>query len=244
VMSHLTEKQIRELNLQLLGEKLDLERRFDHNENLGLSISFAQNTGELSMYDNHPGDIATEIYERAKDIALNEHDEFQLLQVNEALKLMEQGEYGICIFCKEPISFERLQAIPTTLYCFEHVPDPHTSERRPIEEKLLSPPFGRTSLDELSGQNQFDGEDAWQIVESWGNSDSPAMSENRNVDDYNEIYIESDENEGFVESYENFVATDLYGQEVTIVRGNAYRDYLHKGEGEPLLEPDHKDDED
>lgn len=243
-MSHLTKQQLRELNLQLLEEKLDLERQFDHTEHFGISLSMRDNTSEFSMYDNHPADTATELYEREKDIALNEHAEFHLIQVNEALSHIEQGDYGVCVFCHQPIPFERLQAIPTTLYCKEHVPDPHESEGRPIEEQFLAPPFGRTSLDELSEQNQFDGEDAWQIVESWGNSDSPAMSENRNVEDYNDVYIEADEHEGFVESYESFVATDLYGKQVTIVRNKAYQDYIHNGEGDPLLEPEHYYDND
>lgn len=242
-MSHLTEQQKRELHLQLLEEKLYLERQRDHSESFGLAYSFRENTGELSMYDNHPADSATEIYERSKDIALNENAEYHLVQVDEALAHMEQGDYGICVYCKSPIPFERLQAIPTTLYCKEHVPDPAESERRPVEEKLLEPPFGRTSLDELSEQNQFDGEDAWQIVESWGTSNTPAMAEDPNVDDYNDMYIEADEHEGFVESYESFVATDLYGEQVSVVRSKSYRDYMNNGEGDPLLEPEHEYDE-
>jgi YteA family regulatory protein len=243
-MNHLTEQQLRELNLQLLEEKLDLERHFGTNDNFGLSRSFIDSTGELSMYDNHPGDIATEIYEREKDISLNEHAEFHLNQVNEALAHMDQGDYGVCIFCKAPIAFERLQAIPTTLYCFEHVPDPHESERRPVEEQVLYPPFGRTSMDERNDETEFDGEDAWQIVESWGTSNTPAFAEDPNVEDYNAMYIEADEHEGYVESFESFVATDLYGEHVTIVRGKAYRDYLNNGEGDPLLEPENSYDDD
>jgi YteA family regulatory protein len=237
-MNQLTKQQIHELYLRLLEEKLSLERRFAQNDSFGLSNSFRDSTSELSMYDNHPGDIGTEIFERSKDLSLNEHAEFELEQVNEALSHINQGDYGICIYCQKPISFERLQAIPTALTCKEHVPDPHTSERRPVEEEFLSPPFGRTSLDERGDQNGFDGEDAWQIVESWGNSSSPAFAEDPNVSDYNEMYIEADEQEGFVESYESFVATDLYGQEVTIVRNKAYHDYIHNGEGDPLLEPE------
>jgi YteA family regulatory protein len=237
-MNHLTKQQLRELNLQLLEEKISLERRIDHSENNGLSISFFQNTNELSMYDNHPADIGTELFERSKDLALNEQSELQLQQVDEALARMAEGDYGTCIFCHEPIPLERLQTIPTTLTCIKHVPDPAESERRPVEEEILAPPFGRTSLDELSEQNQFDGEDAWQIVARYGNSNSPAMSENRQVEDYDEVYIEPDELLGFVESYESFVATDLYGQEVSIVRNKAYRDYMRNGEGERLLEPD------
>jgi YteA family regulatory protein len=239
-MNHLTKTQMNELRLKLLEEKLSLEERLDETEHFGLSHdSLRQNTGELSTYDNHPADVATELYERSKDIALTENAEHHLEQVNAALDKMEIGDYGTCKACGKPISFERLQAIPTTEYCKEHVPDPHVSERRPVEERFLAPPFGRTSLDEIAfSQNQFDGEDAWQIVESWGNSDSPAMSENRNVDDYKDVYIESDEQEGFVESYESFLATDLYGEHVSVVRNKAYRDYLESGEGEGLLEPD------
>jgi YteA family regulatory protein len=235
-MNHLTKQQLRELNLLLLEEKISLERRFDHTENMGLSISFFQNTNELSMYDNHPADIGTELFERSKDLALNEQMEIQLEQVDEALALMQAGNYGTCVFCHEPIPFERLQTIPTTLYCIKHVPDPVESERRPVEEEVLAPPFGRTSLDEHADQNQFDGEDAWQIVEHWGNSDSPAMSENRQVEDYDHVSIESDELDGYVEAYESFVATDLYGQTVSIVRNSAYRDYMQNGLGVPLLE--------
>ncbi|SDM91168.1 transcriptional regulator, TraR/DksA family [Paenibacillus sp. yr247] len=237
-MSHLTEEQLKELYLQLLEEKLDLEKHFATNDNFGLSNSFTDSTGELSMYDNHPGDIATEIYEREKDISLNEHAEFHLQQVDEALAHMESGDYGICVFCKKPIPFERLQAIPTTLYCLEHVPDPNQSFRRPVEEQVLFPPFGRTSFDERNDETEFDGEDAWQIVESWGTSNTPAFAEDSNVENYNEMYIEADEHEGYVESFESFVATDLYGEHVTIVRSKAYRDYMHNGEGDPLLEPE------
>ncbi|MBP1992776.1 TraR/DksA C4-type zinc finger protein [Paenibacillus eucommiae] len=237
-MKHLTKEQVRELQLWLLQDKVDLERRFDRNNNFGLENGMVQETGELSMYDNHPGDTATELYERSKDISLNEHAEFELRQVDEALSHIEKGDYGVCVYCNANIPFERLQAIPTTLYCKEHVPDPHTSERRPVEEQFLNPPFGRTSLDEQSGQNQFDGEDAWQIVESWGTSNTPAFAEDNQVEDYEHMYIEADENDGFVEAYESFVATDLYGQEVTIVRNKAYNDYMDKGEGEHLLEDD------
>jgi hypothetical protein len=152
---------------------------------------------------------------------------------------MEAGRYGECVTCGKPIPYERLKAVPTTQYCIDHVPDPHSSDRRPVEEQLLAPPFGRTSLDELPEHNEFDGEDAWQIVESWGTSDTPAMAENPNIaDGYQDMYIESDEPDGYVEPLESFLATDIYGKSVMVVRNEAYRDYMHSGEGESILEPD------
>ncbi|MNI26538.1 hypothetical protein D3C73_802400 [compost metagenome] len=56
--------------------------------------------------------------------------------------------------------------------------------------------------------------------------------------DYADMYIEADEHDGYVEAYESFVATDLYGEHVTIVRNQAYQDYIQQGEGDHLLELD------
>ncbi|MVO99348.1 TraR/DksA C4-type zinc finger protein [Paenibacillus lutrae] len=238
-MLSLNEQQIGQIRQQLMTERQELNKQLENDEHFGLRESLRDNTGELSMYDNHPADLGTELFEREKDISLLENVENHLNQVNLALEKMNAGTYGLCAECGKAIPFERLSAIPTTLYCYEHVPDRYASDRRPIEEAVLAPPFGRTSLDELSEQNQFDGEDAWQIVESWGTSNSPAMAEDNQVSDYNDMAIEADELDGYVEPFESFLATDIYGNHLTIIRNKAYRSYLDNNEGDPLLEPDH-----
>ena len=48
------------------------------------------------------------------------------------------------------------------------------------------------------------------------------FAEDPNVESYDEMYMEADEHVGYVESFESFVATDLYGEHVTIVRSKAY----------------------
>jgi YteA family regulatory protein len=242
-MKHLTREQLSGLHQTLLQEKAELEERFSHNDNFGMSEALSDSIGELSLRDNHPGDIGSEVFERGKDLALNELAEKELLDVETALALFAKGEYGTCAVCGKPIPFERLQAVPSTAFCIEHVPGKSVSERRPVEERLMSPPFGRTSLDERSDQNQFDGEDAWQIVNSWGTSNTPALAEDPEISDYEDMYIESDENDGYVEDLESFLATDIYGDGVFVVRNKAYYDYLKRRDGEPLLEPDNADQE-
>ncbi|WP_442603789.1 TraR/DksA C4-type zinc finger protein [Paenibacillus sp. KN14-4R] len=237
-MYHLTNSELFELKKQLQNEQKFLKEHAGQDGSFGLSNSLREASGELSAYDNHPGDTATELYEREKDIALQENYEEHLNEVNKALVAMQQGTYGICRTCNTPIDYERLQAVPTTLYCKTHSPSQHSSDRRPIEEEFLAPPFGRTSMDERSEWTGFDGEDAWQIVASWGNSNSPAMSENRDVTSYDEMTIESDEADGYVEPFESFLATDLYGKQLSVVRNKAYHQYIHDGEGEALLEFD------
>lgn len=231
------------LKSRLLQEKSELEARVQGNGHYGLTSSYRDATGELSGIDNHPADAGTEMFERSKDLALLEKDALRLERVEAALSRMESGEYGHCAACGKFIPMERLEALPTAIYCIEHEPMRVNIESRPVEEAFLSPPFGRTSLDERDDQNGFDGEDAWQIVESWGTSNSPAMAEGNNVEDYESMAIESDENDGFVEPLESFLATDITGNHVSVVRNRAYHRYLADREGDPLLEPDEYADE-
>jgi YteA family regulatory protein len=237
----LTRKQIQELKQQLIDEKKALEKQFEHNDNFGLTSAHSVMAGELSTYDNHPADTASELYEREKDIALNEHAEFHLDDIMRALEDIEIGHYGTCKKCGKDIPFERLQAVPTTEYCIEHAREDYIPFKRPVEEEFENPPFGRTSLDEHE-DTQFDGEDAWQIVERWGNSDSPAMAEDPEIHDYEELTIEADESEGYVEDIESFLATDIYGNNVTVIRNEAYQRYMLNNEGDHLLEPEYLTD--
>ena len=240
----LTEERLEALRRRLLEEKSEIERRTAANRHYGLNASLRDSTGDLSTNDNHPGDEGTELFERSKDFALMEKDALRLNRIDAALERMDTGEYGRCAACGRFIPYERLDALPTAIYCTEHEPMRQLSARRPVEEELLHPPFGRSSMDERGDADGFDGEDAWQIVESWGSSNSPAMAENPNAEyDYDNMAIEADENDGYVETIESFLATDITGRDVSVVRNRAYRQYLAGQEGEPLLEPDERVEE-
>ncbi|RAP76635.1 TraR/DksA C4-type zinc finger protein [Paenibacillus montanisoli] len=236
-MTNLTNSQLRDLRSQLVVEKAAIEQRLASSEHYGFSSSLKDESGDLSSYDNHPADAATETYERGKDLALHEQEELHLSRIEAALSAIDDGIYGKCRTCGNSIPFERLQALPDTLYCTAHSPRQDISERRPVEEEYLYPGFGRTSMDDHEdGYNGFDGEDAWQIVESWGTSESPATSENANVRNYDEIGIEADEADGYVEPLESFLATDITGKHVSVVRNQQYYDYMDHEEGDHMLE--------
>ena len=168
--------QMQRLRQRLLQEKREIEDRVSRNDHYQLSDSMRHSVGDLSVNDNHPGDLGTEMFERSKDNALLERESFRLKRVEDALARMQSGEYGRCKQCGAFIPMERLEAIPTADHCVEHEPRQNPSETRPAEEPFLQPPFGRTSLDERD-QTAFDGEDAWQRLEAVGTSDSPAMAQ-------------------------------------------------------------------
>ena len=74
---------------------------------------------ELSDYDNHPADAASETFERTKNHALDENFKEMIGGIDEALRKIENGTYGTCDRCGEPINVERLKAIPYATLCID-----------------------------------------------------------------------------------------------------------------------------
>src|SRR5437764_10847136 len=68
---------------------------------------------ELSDYDQHPADTATETFEREKDLSILEQLENELAELQAALSRVEEGTYGIDEVTGEPIDPARLDALPT-----------------------------------------------------------------------------------------------------------------------------------
>lgn len=65
-------------------------------------------------------DFAEQAVERANDQvleALDENMRHEILQIDHAINLMEQGKYGVCEFCQKPIAEKRLAALPFTNLC-------------------------------------------------------------------------------------------------------------------------------
>ena len=75
--------------------------------------------GELSNFDQHPGDIGTETFEMEKNVSLLEQVEDELQEIEAAFERLERGEYGVCQACGRPIGDERLEAMPAARFCIE-----------------------------------------------------------------------------------------------------------------------------
>jgi RNA polymerase-binding transcription factor DksA len=74
---------------------------------------------ELSSYDQHQADVATETFEREKDLSILDNIEGELADVEHALQRLDDGSYGTCEACGKPIDDERLEALPATRFCLE-----------------------------------------------------------------------------------------------------------------------------
>lgn len=83
----------------------------------GQDQDMSETLSELSDYDDHPADIATETFEREKDRALRENARETIERVEAALQKMENGTYGLCDICGQPIPAGRLDAVPYATLC-------------------------------------------------------------------------------------------------------------------------------
>lgn len=206
-----TDQQLAQLKKQLEEEKTRLTKKLQQNDHYGMEKGMKESVGELSGYDNHPADLGTELFERGKDVALNEQDEEHLEEVELALLRMETGHYGTCVVCGKEIPFERLEAVPETPYCMEHKQDRDLSNRRPAEEKIIHPPYGDHFHDDTD-TNFYDAEDAWQEVAQYGTSNPPDYF--REGKSYNELTIDHDERRGYVDDVEGIALAGLDGRPV------------------------------
>lgn len=204
----LSNKQLGKCKGLLLERQEELIKQL--GDHFGLEEEFSKEvSGELSNYDNHPGDQGTELFERSKDTALNEHAERELEEINEALHAIAEGTYGICSKCGNDIPYERLLAVPATDRCIEHAAKDTFDRQRPIEEEVFSPninPNEKTEEEETG----YDAEDAWQEVSRYGSSDTPSdLYGDR--DNFNEIYPNHEENNDGPEEIESYISSDEDG---------------------------------
>ena len=86
-----------------------------HEENPGSVEDETQD----STADNHPADVATVTFDRELDYSLEENEERLLTAIDAALARIEEGTFGICRTCAQPIAEERLEALPWTTQCID-----------------------------------------------------------------------------------------------------------------------------
>jgi DnaK suppressor protein len=80
-------------------------------------------------------DQATLESERSFELRIKDRERKLAGKVQEALKKISDGSYGVCESCGEPIGIKRLQARPVTSFCINCKAEMEAEERR--EESLL-----------------------------------------------------------------------------------------------------------
>lgn len=103
----------------LTGERTRLEELRNRIDNVGDEAQ-GDSTSELSSVDQHLADVGSETFERTKDLSVQEEIDGRLTDIELAFAKLEDGTYGTCETCGQPIPEERLEALPAARYCLEH----------------------------------------------------------------------------------------------------------------------------
>jgi RNA polymerase-binding transcription factor DksA len=114
------------VNVDRARDRLLKERERLYRIRAGLSSEAGEESGaerdalsELSLADQHPADLGTEMFEREKDLSILERVDAELADIDRALKRADEGTYGTCEACGRPISKARLEAKPEARFCLD-----------------------------------------------------------------------------------------------------------------------------
>ncbi|OLS01696.1 TraR/DksA C4-type zinc finger protein [Tissierella creatinophila] len=121
---------------------------------------------ELSSYDNHPGDIGTEVYMLEQEKGYIEQIKSTIEKIDNSLEDIKNGNYGICDNCNKSIKEERLELIPYAKTCLKCANENEKNEG--IDDEKIYESLNYNSFD-LSPQSDnedigYDREDIYQDV--------------------------------------------------------------------------------
>jgi len=108
----LTPEDLEHFEQRLLSERGRIMREMGHLENTVLKVNPRDSAGELSGYSFHMADAGTDSMEREKAFDIASKEGRLLMEIDDALRRLYNGTYGICEVSGKPISRARLEALP------------------------------------------------------------------------------------------------------------------------------------
>lgn len=76
-------------------------------------------SGDISGYTYHMADVATDNYDREFVLGLASNERELLYELDDAVKRIEEGNFGVCEECKCLIAKTRLKAVPQARLCIK-----------------------------------------------------------------------------------------------------------------------------
>ena len=110
----LTKPQLRAVREELLAERAQLVHQVE-----GLDAEADVNNWREGGFDDDPADAGSASFERETAQSLSNHARGLLTQIDDAVRRIDNGVYGTCESCGEPIEQARLEALPYATLCMD-----------------------------------------------------------------------------------------------------------------------------
>ncbi|MFC1675265.1 TraR/DksA family transcriptional regulator [Candidatus Omnitrophota bacterium] len=110
-------KELAEFKKLILKRKSEIIDNINHISEYAMKKSQKDAAGDISGYTYHMADVATDTYDREFSMSLASNDREFLYELDDALKRIEEGRFGVCDSCKRMVTKVRLRAVPHARSC-------------------------------------------------------------------------------------------------------------------------------
>jgi len=117
VKNKLAKKEIAGFKKIVLKRKEEILDEIKHISEDTLKKTQKDASGDISGYTYHMADVATDSYDREFSLGLASNERKLLYELEDAVKKIEDGTFGICEECKSLITRTRLKAVPYARLC-------------------------------------------------------------------------------------------------------------------------------
>lgn len=117
--SKLSKSELEKYRQILTQERERLSGDISHLKDDHLQKSQKDMTGELSGYSIHIADMSGDDYDRGVALGIFTQEQEILYLIEEAIKRIDDGIFGVCEVCEKVISAKRLEAVPYATLCIQ-----------------------------------------------------------------------------------------------------------------------------
>ena len=114
---------------------------------------------ETSAFGMHQADAGSDAYDRDFALSMLSKEQGSLYEIDEALKRIEDGSYGVCDICEKPIRHDRLEALPFTRYTVECQAELEKRQHHHSVRPHINSLFGLTE-EETEGEEEENAENS------------------------------------------------------------------------------------
>lgn len=114
---------------------------------------------DTSAFGMHQADAGSDAYDRDFALSMLSKEQGSLYEIDEALKRIEDGSYGVCDICEKPIRHDRLEALPFTRYTVECQAELEKRQHHHSVRPHINSLFGLTE-EETEGEEEENAENS------------------------------------------------------------------------------------
>jgi RNA polymerase-binding transcription factor DksA len=145
---------------QLVEMREQIRQGLDLHTSETLKRSSKEDSGDLSGYSQHMADAGTDTFDRDFALSLVSSEQELLYEIEEALKRIRNGTYGVCEITGQTVSPDRLAAVPFTRYSLDGQKELEKQRRYGVQRSNAVGLFGEATSEDAAALAEDDTESA------------------------------------------------------------------------------------